>query len=168
MPTFLLDIVIDETELADPLPIMTTLMWLTVRADGVSQTASTSQQMTQSTIHFNYRVRLVLNLPTLEGRYIKISLCGSDAQGNGIVLAGAQIRLTRLPYGTPKKFMFPLLAVESVTVQRATVGMTACISQVTKESNQRSTYTSLPPPLPPKKAFSRAMMESSYSEQFRK
>lgn len=163
MPTYLLDMVIDEAQLTNCMDRMKGVVWLMIRADGDSQTICTSHETAEPLIKFNQRVRMSLTLPTLEGQYLKVSLFSNDETGKSMVLAASQVRLNMIPHGSPKKFVFPLIVIGSTTDEAAIVKMTANICQSIFDSNSRFTYTSVPPPLPPKTIFGRHNLQSSYT-----
>jgi hypothetical protein len=130
MPTYILDMLVEEAQLYWSLEGIQGPLWLTIRADGLGVAVDTPQVPASPTPSWRTPVRLILNLPTLEGRHFKAMLHSLGSQGQILSLACSQIRLSILPNGRPARFSFPLQNTVNFSVQAATVSVTASISEV--------------------------------------
>jgi hypothetical protein len=131
MANFVLDIVLEETQFSSQLRTLRAPVWLCVAADGIRQQPTTAQVPAKGTQRFCHPMRLVLNLPALEGYYFRTRLCTYNEDGSSVrVLANSQISLARFPTGTPQMFTYPLLNCHNTAMELAIVSARAAISRV--------------------------------------
>jgi hypothetical protein len=151
MRSFVLDIMFEETQFSGNLRSLPTPVWLSICADGIRQQPTTPQVPATTTAHFQYPIRLVLNLPALDGYYFKTRLCTYTEDRSSVrVLANAQIALSRLLVGVPQQFTYPLLAVQNTAMELAIVSARAAISPLDLHGpgDFRGTYQASPGPPP--------------------
>jgi hypothetical protein len=130
MPTYILDMLVEEAQLYWSLEGIQGPLWLTIRADGLGVAFDTPQVPASPNPSWRTPVRLILNLQSLEGRHFKTMLHSLGSQGQLLSLACSQIRLSILPNGRPARFSFPLQNTVNFSVQAATLSVTASISEV--------------------------------------
>jgi hypothetical protein len=130
MPTYLLDILIEEAQLLACCRSIRTPIWIRIRADGLCQPFDTRAVAACARPSWKTAVRLVLDLPRLEGAHFKATLNSSGYVGEVLPIAASQVRLTGLPVGRPGRFVFPLQSAQDFGVQAAMLSVTASISEV--------------------------------------
>jgi hypothetical protein len=130
MPTYLLDIVIEEAQLYTPCSTIRTPIWITIRADGLQQPFNSPQVPACPRPSWRTPVRLVLNLPNLQSGHFKATLRTAGYLGEVSSVACSQVHLNTLPIGRPGRFNFPLQHTQDFSVQAATLWVTACISEL--------------------------------------
>jgi hypothetical protein len=131
MANFVLDIVLEDTQFSSQLRSLRSPVWLCVTADGLRQQRTTTEVPATGTQRFHHPLRLVLNLPELDGYYFRTRLCTYGEDGSSVrVLANSQISLARLPLGTSQMFTYPLLNCHNPKMEFAIVRARAAISRV--------------------------------------
>jgi hypothetical protein len=130
MPTYLLDILVEEAQLFACCRNISTPVWIRLRADGLCQSFDTPAVAACPRPSWRTAVRLVLDLPSLEHGHVKATLRTSGCLGEVLPVACAQVRLTALPKGRPARFSFPLQSALDFAVQAAVLSVTASISEL--------------------------------------
>jgi hypothetical protein len=130
MPTYLLDILVEDAQLYTACSGIRTPIWITVRADGLQQPFDTPAVPACPRPSWRTPVRLVLNLPNLAGGHFKATLRTAGYLGEIISIACSQVRLSSLPVGRPRSFQFALQNTRDFAEQAATLSVTAAISEV--------------------------------------
>jgi hypothetical protein len=130
MPTYILDMLIENAQLYTSLECIHRPLWLTLRADGLQVAFDTPQVPASPNPSWRTPVRLVLNRPSLEGCHCKTMLHSTGRHGEVLSLGCSQIRLSSFPSGRPARFTFPLQNTQNYAIQAATLTVTACISEV--------------------------------------
>jgi hypothetical protein len=152
MQTYLVDIVVHDVQLYEACNSIRNPMWITLKADGLSQTFTTSPLPPSPRIVWNCPVRLVLNLASLDDKHFKTTIHTTGYLGEDLAVACAQVRLNSLVFGQPKKFCFPLLNVRDFRVTAAMLTVTAAISVLPQQARQTPSlpgYQQPHRPLPP-------------------
>lgn len=129
---FLLDVLVEDATLYRPCAFLTKPIWITVSADGLSQTFCTSQVAPSPHPSWHLGARLVLKIPTLDGRHFRVHLSTFGSGGSPVTVCTSQVRLASLPFGRPCRFSFPLMMGNDKTIQGATLKMTATISSLSR------------------------------------
>jgi hypothetical protein len=96
---------------------------------------------------WNCPVRLVLNLPTLDGSHFKATLRTRGYLSEDVALACSQIQLNTLMMGQPRRFSFPLMLVQNYQIPAAMVSVTVGLSML-PPPNRPQPYTGYQPPPP--------------------
>jgi hypothetical protein len=130
MPTYLLDILVEDAQLYTACSTIRTPLWITIRADGLQQGFDTPSVPACPRPSWRTPVRLVLNLPSLNGCHFKATLRTSGYLGEVISIACSQVRLSGLPTGRPRSFQFALQNTRDFAEQAATLSVTAAISEL--------------------------------------
>jgi hypothetical protein len=130
MPTYLLDILVQDAQLYAACSAIRTPIWITIRADGLQQPFDTPAVPASPRPSWRTPVRLVLNLPNLSGGHFKATLRTAGYLGEIVSIACSQVRLSSLPAGRPKSFVFALQNTRDFAEQAATLAVTAAISEV--------------------------------------
>lgn len=162
--TYLLDIVIGETQFSGPIRTRGGLVWLVLAVDGVSTPVETPKYSPSSTVNFEFPVRFVLNTSSLNNIYLRTMLYTfsdpRDLRSPVTGLAAAKLVLTQIPVGGPVQFNFPLLT--GARAEAAVVGLKVALSPV--QLAQRATYPTMTERdmTPLKKKRSREEMQASY------
>jgi hypothetical protein len=131
MANFVLDIVLEDTQFSSQLRSLRSPVWLCVTTDGIRRQLTTAQVPATGTQRFRHPLRLVLNLPALDGYYFRTRLCTYGEDGSSVrVLANSQISLAKLPIGTAQLFTYPLLNCHNPAMELAIVSARAAISRV--------------------------------------
>jgi hypothetical protein len=165
MPTYLLDILVEEAQLYACCSQIRTPIWITIRADGLQQPFDTPAVPASPRPSWRTPVRFVLNLPNLTSGHFRATLRTTGYLNEVISIACSQVRLNSLPSGRPGRFNFPLQNTQDFSVQAATLCVTASISEVSFQAPTQPrpvlppvwalptpdawTQNTAPPPQPP-------------------
>ncbi|KAH0795590.1 hypothetical protein GPJ56_000469 [Histomonas meleagridis] len=131
MPNYILDFVIEYAKFIAPPNIPIQYVWLKFKADGVNQTVCTSQIRPSEYMEWHKNVRLIISLDKLEGYHL--AACFYLLPYNQIeaqIFAVAQVRLSELPIGNPRRLSFPLMSSLDMSAVAIQVTIIATISEI--------------------------------------
>lgn len=129
MPTFILDFIADGAVFVAPPPHALGEVWLQFHADGVERPFATPRVAGAERMEWGTCIRFVLSLRGLDGGHLRAGLFCAPQQGAPpILLALAQVRLSELPLGRPRRLTFPLLSAANCADAVVELSLTATIS----------------------------------------
>jgi hypothetical protein len=132
MPTYLLDIVVEEAQLYQSMSFVRSPIWVRVCPDGVEQYFETPPVAPGPSVVWHTPVRFVLNLPTLNAAHLRASIRTHGGGAASAALACSQIQLGQITLGRPSHFAFPLLLAPSFIEPAANLTVTMSFSQFNK------------------------------------
>jgi hypothetical protein len=137
---FLLDVIIEEVQFHGYLRSLPTTVWIIIKTDGVRQAVRSDAVWPRQTARLNLQLRLVLDLPCLEGYYFRTSLCTFTPDRSQVkVLASSQIALQSLPNDPCHSFTFPLLKAGDPSTEAVIIGAKTVLREIDLQANAPKT-----------------------------
>jgi hypothetical protein len=149
LPTYCLDVLIEQTTLADVFVVVKTPVFILLRVDELPGTARTPHMRIARTMTWGDAFRFIFQLPELDRFGLVSSLCTRTNTGDEIPIAFGRLPLVTLRFDRPVRITFPLQEAADVALQVAELAMIVRMSLVTvpEENEEGSRRTQVRPNL---------------------